>query len=173
MNLSLRTVALISGIPILLGVALASGLAWPRAMDSDIALEEAARGPVQRWVKVSVELPTSKTLFPPGEGADLANGQCLICHSAGMILRQPPLTQDEWAAEINKMRISFGAPLPADQVAALARYLRSVSSATAQARKPARASPHPTQPVEVQPKPAATAIPPSQGPRAFARLNAE
>jgi hypothetical protein len=30
---------------------------------------------------------------------------------------------DEWAAEINKMRSSFGAPIPADQVDALAHYL--------------------------------------------------
>jgi hypothetical protein len=51
--------------------------------------------PVQKWAKVSVDLPTSQTLFPPGNGADIANGECLICHSAGMVLRQPPLTQDE------------------------------------------------------------------------------
>jgi hypothetical protein len=43
------------------------------------------------------------------------------------VLRQPPLTEDEWTGEINKMRNSFGAPLPADQVAALARYLHSIN----------------------------------------------
>jgi hypothetical protein len=44
-----------------------------------------------------------------------------------MVLRQPPLTQDEWTGEINKMRNSFGAPLPADQVATLAKYLHSIN----------------------------------------------
>jgi len=43
-----------------------------------------------------------------------------------MVLAQPPLTQDEWAGEINKMRNSFGAPLPPDQVEALAKYLHSI-----------------------------------------------
>jgi hypothetical protein len=42
-------------------------------------------------------------------------------------LRQPPLTQDEWVGEINKMRNSYGAPLPADQVEALAKYLHGIN----------------------------------------------
>jgi hypothetical protein len=44
-----------------------------------------------------------------------------------MVLEQPPLTRDEWAGEINKMRDSFGAPLPADQVEALAGYLYRIA----------------------------------------------
>jgi hypothetical protein len=47
-------------------------------------------------------------------------------------LRQPPLTQDEWTVEINKMRNAFGAPLPADQVQALAQYLRSINGRRSQ-----------------------------------------
>jgi mono/diheme cytochrome c family protein len=127
MSTNLRNVALIWAVPILLGIALATGLAWPHAADSTAAVEKTATGPVQRWAKVTVDLPVSQTAFPPGNGADIANGQCLICHSAGMVLRQPPLTQDEWTGEINKMRNSFGAPLPADQVEALAKYLRSIN----------------------------------------------
>jgi mono/diheme cytochrome c family protein len=126
MSTRLRDVALIWAIPILLGIALATGLMWLRTSDSRAAVEEAATGPVQRWTKVAVDLPTSQTLFPPGNGAAIANAQCLICHSAGMVFRQPPLTQDEWAGEINKMRNSFGAPLPADQVEVLAKYLHSI-----------------------------------------------
>jgi mono/diheme cytochrome c family protein len=128
MNSSVRDIALISAIPILLGIALATGLTWPRAVDSAPAVKEAVKAPVQKWAKVSVELPASQTPFPPGDGAVIANAQCLICHSAGMVLRQPPLTQDEWVGEINKMRNSYGAPLPADQIDALAKYLRSINS---------------------------------------------
>ena len=44
-----------------------------------------------------------------------------------MVLRQPPLMQDEWVGEINKMRNAFGAPLPSGQVEALARYLYRIN----------------------------------------------
>ena len=125
--MSLRDITLISAIPVLLGIVLASGLAWPRTVDSAPAVKETVAAPVQRWVKVSVELPASQTPFPPGDGSVIANAQCLICHSAGMVLRQPPLTQDEWISEINKMRNSYGAPLPAEQVEPLALYLHSIN----------------------------------------------
>jgi mono/diheme cytochrome c family protein len=117
MSGQLRNVALIRAPAILLGIVLAIGVGRAYGGDS----------PTQPWVKLSVELPASQTFFPPGNGADIANSQCLICHSAGMVLRQPALTQDEWAGEINKMRNSFGAPLPADQVAPLAKYLRGIN----------------------------------------------
>jgi hypothetical protein len=50
-----------------------------------------------------------------------------------------------------------------------------LASATAitQTAKPDRARAEPTRPVDVQPKPAAIAIPPSHGPSALAVLNAE
>jgi mono/diheme cytochrome c family protein len=127
MNTTLRNLVLISAGPILLGITLAAGLAWPRTVNSEPAAKEAAKGPIQKWTKVSVELPVSQVSFPPGDGSVIANAYCLICHSAGMVLRQPSLTQDEWTVEINKMRNAFGAPLPADQVEALAKYLRSIN----------------------------------------------
>jgi hypothetical protein len=122
-----RNTALIRAVPVLLGIALATGLALLHSTDSTAAPAGAAGGPVRPWVKLSVELPASRIIFPPGDGADIANAQCLICHSAGMVLRQPALTQDEWTGEINKMRNSFGALLPADQVAPLAKYLHGIN----------------------------------------------
>jgi mono/diheme cytochrome c family protein len=80
----------------------------------------------RQWAIVRVELPASDETFPPGVGADIATSQCLICHSAGMVLRQPPLTKDEWRAEIMKMRSAYGAPLPDDQVDGLSEYLKSI-----------------------------------------------
>src|ERR1700688_2340505 len=127
MNASLRNSVLISAVPVLLGIALAVGLAWPRTVNSEPAAKEAIKGSVPKWVKVSVDLPASQVSFPSGNGSVIANAYCLICHSAGMVLRQPPLTQDQWTVEINKMRNAFGAPLPADQVEALAKYLRSIN----------------------------------------------
>jgi mono/diheme cytochrome c family protein len=134
MNTSLRNFVLISAVPVLLGIALATGLTWPRTVDSAPAAQEAVKGSVPKWVKVSVDLPVSQISFPPGNGSVIANAYCLICHSAGMVLRQPPLTQDEWTVEINKMRNAFGAPLPADQVEALAKYLRSINGQSLKGR---------------------------------------
>jgi nitrate reductase cytochrome c-type subunit len=75
------------------------------------------------WHKVSVTLPVSTRLFPAGEGAETANSQCLLCHSVEMVLTQPSRSEAQWKETINKMRTAYGAPLPADQVDALATYL--------------------------------------------------
>jgi cytochrome c5 len=119
----LRNGALIRPVAVVL-VALGAGLAWSHFMDAKAAAPTTA---VRAWARVSVDLPASQMTFPPGDGANIANAQCLICHSAGMVLRQPALTQDQWAGEINKMRNAFGAPLPADQVQPLSRYLYGIN----------------------------------------------
>jgi mono/diheme cytochrome c family protein len=80
-----------------------------------------------QWAIVRVELPVSDEIFPRGIGADTATSQCLICHSAGMVLRQPPLTKDEWRAEIMKMRSAYGALVADDQVDGLSEYLKSIN----------------------------------------------
>jgi mono/diheme cytochrome c family protein len=81
----------------------------------------------RQWAIVRIELPASDESFPPGVGADIASSQCQICHSAGMVLTQPPLEKDEWRAEIIKMRTAYGAPIPKDQVEGLAEYLKNIS----------------------------------------------
>ena len=75
---------------------------------------------------VQVSLPTGSA-FPPGPGSDVANAHCLICHSAGMVMRQPPLTFDDWKSEVAKMRAVYGAPLPPDSIEEIARYLVTVN----------------------------------------------
>ena len=47
--------------------------------------------------------------------------------AVGMVLRQPPLTVAEWRTEIRKMRDSFGAPIPSDQIDKLAHYLAAIN----------------------------------------------
>jgi mono/diheme cytochrome c family protein len=84
---------------------------------------EHSAAPEARWGKVVVKLPASMSRFPEGEGAEIANSQCLICHSALMVLSQPVQTSSQWRATINKMRTAYGAPLAAGQVDALAAYL--------------------------------------------------
>jgi hypothetical protein len=52
----------------------------------------------------------------------------MICHSAGMVTRQPPLSFDQWKQEVEKMRTAYGAPLPADQVETVAKYLAGINA---------------------------------------------
>jgi mono/diheme cytochrome c family protein len=78
--------------------------------------------------KISVQMPASAAVFPGGEGAVIANSQCLTCHSTGMVLTQPAQTREQWKVTINKMRTAYGAPLPAEQVDALAAYLSTLTA---------------------------------------------
>lgn len=113
-----------SAIAALLAVSAATG-GSPTAGDSPPAKLTKEAPP--KWAILSVELPVSNEIFPSGPGADVADSQCLICHSAGMVLRQPPLTKDQWRSEIQKMRSAYGALLPAEQVDALSEYLQRIN----------------------------------------------
>jgi cytochrome c5 len=73
-----------------------------------------------------VTLPESTAAFPPGPGADVANANCLACHSAGMVMNQPVMPKAAWEAEVNKMRNVFKAPVPESDVAAITDYLTSI-----------------------------------------------
>ena len=124
----LRKCAVMRTIPVALAGLLIVGAPQLQAENTGSSPEKTAKQSDAHWSKVSVELPTSLTPFPAGEGAVIANAQCLICHSAGMVLRQPARTQEQWKETINKMRSAYGAPLPAEQVDALAAYLSRLIS---------------------------------------------
>jgi cytochrome c5 len=55
---------------------------------------------------VNVKFPRSDSTFPGGRGADAINNDCLLCHSAGMVLDQAKLSRAEWQTEVDKMRDS-------------------------------------------------------------------
>ena len=107
-------------------LSLACGVALWSSARADSASGKKEVGPRQ-WAIVRVELPTGDESFPPGIGADIASSQCLICHSAAMVLTQPPLKKDEWRAEIMKMRSAYGALIPDDQVDGLSEYLKNIN----------------------------------------------
>jgi cytochrome c553 len=72
---------------------------------------------------VGVSLPHSDSTFPGGRGADAINNDCLICHSAGMVLDQASLSRAAWQNEVEKMRNDFKAPFAAEDVPAIVDYL--------------------------------------------------
>jgi hypothetical protein len=71
---------------------------------------------------VSFDFPTSDRMFP-GTDADTINNNCLACHSAGMVLNQPVLTQTAWQQEVEKMRGQYKAPVDETDVPAIVAYL--------------------------------------------------
>ena len=72
---------------------------------------------------VRIELPAETGVFKPGQGAELANGQCLVCHSVEYVTMQPISPRPFWAASVKKMRERYGAVISDDQVEPLLDYL--------------------------------------------------
>jgi sulfite dehydrogenase len=72
---------------------------------------------------VKIELPAETASFKPGPGSEIANGQCLVCHSVEYVTTQPALPRAYWSFSVKKMRDKFGAPIPEDQVDPLVNYL--------------------------------------------------
>jgi cytochrome c553 len=77
---------------------------------------------------VKVDLPDSDRMFQ-GAGADAINNNCLACHSADMVLNQPDLSKQAWAAEVNKMINAYKAPVAPEDVGAIVDYLDRVKGA--------------------------------------------
>ena len=63
--------------------------------------------------------------------AAVANTYCLMCHSAGMVLTQPPLSLAAWKAEMNKMIKSYGCPLPEADIDDLAPFIQQQNQSAA------------------------------------------
>jgi hypothetical protein len=73
---------------------------------------------------LKIGLPTETATLKPGPGAELADSQCLICHSADYITTQPrdkPLAF--WKAEVEKMKKVYGAPIADEQIDPLSEHL--------------------------------------------------
>lgn len=72
---------------------------------------------------VSIELPAETTTLKAGPGVELAQANCLICHSPDYIATQPPMPRKFWEANVKKMVDKYAAPIPPEQLTALADYL--------------------------------------------------
>jgi cytochrome c553 len=81
---------------------------------------------------IDVIFPDSDSTFPGGAGADAINNDCLICHSAGMVLDQASLSRAEWQGEVEKMRDVFKAPFAAQDIPAIVDYLANLKNVMSQ-----------------------------------------
>jgi mono/diheme cytochrome c family protein len=131
MNARVRRITFVWAVPVLLGAVAAIAGSYYLPESTAAQAERQSNIALVHFAAINLNFPTSAAGFPAGKGSDIANANCLICHSAGMALRQPPLTEDEWRSEIKKMKSSFGAPIPADQIDELAHYLGTINGRAA------------------------------------------
>ena len=78
---------------------------------------------------VKIDLPDSDRMFPDGPGSEAINNNCLACHSAGMVLNQPALSKQAWAAEVTKMINNYKAPVAPEDVGPIVEYLTALKGA--------------------------------------------
>jgi sulfite dehydrogenase len=72
---------------------------------------------------LDIKLPPETAAFKQDAGAEIANGQCLTCHSVEYVVIQPPMQRAFWKAEVQKMQQKYGAQIPEEQVEAVVDYL--------------------------------------------------
>lgn len=105
----------ISAVPkVVAWLALAALLVWLGKVRAEITRDSGG---------LKISLPPETGVFKAGPGSELANGQCLTCHSVEYVTTQPLMQRAFWAAAIKKMREKFGANIPEEQVDPLVNYL--------------------------------------------------
>src|SRR5215510_10357164 len=72
---------------------------------------------------LEIQLPPEVNAFKQDVGAEIANAQCLVCHSVEYVSTQPPMPRGLWKGSIQKMKQKYGAAIPEAQVDALSDYL--------------------------------------------------
>ena len=72
---------------------------------------------------VEIQLPPEVNAFKQDAGAEIANAQCLICHSVEYVSMQPPFLRSFWKSSVQKMQQKYGATIPDAQVESLVDYL--------------------------------------------------
>jgi mono/diheme cytochrome c family protein len=75
---------------------------------------------------VTYKLPEETAQFKPGPNLEVAQANCLGCHSPDYIQTQPrgpKFGKDFWTAEVNKMIKVYGAPIDANDIPKIVEYL--------------------------------------------------
>lgn len=82
---------------------------------------------------LKIDLPKeSAPSYRPGPNLQLVNARCLVCHSSDYAAMQPPnLPRKTWEAEVTKMKKTYGAPIPDEEIGTLADYFAKTYGAEA------------------------------------------
>jgi cytochrome c553 len=81
---------------------------------------------------VNLSFPRSDNTFPGGAAADTINNDCLICHSAGMVLDQATLSRAAWQGMVDQMHNDFKAPFAAADGPSIVDYLVNLKNVMSQ-----------------------------------------
>lgn len=74
----------------------------------------------------SIQLPEIKTELKAGEGKEVTERFCGICHSLDYITMQPKFARAQWTGVVNKMIKVMGAPIPEKDAKIIVGYLTAV-----------------------------------------------
>ncbi len=102
-------------------------------------------GAISVAAALDIQLPPETGAFKQDTGAEIANGQCLTCHSVEYVTTQPKMGNVFWKAEVVKMQQKYGAAIPDSQVDEVVAYLArnygvsTNGTATTTTQKPATA----------------------------------
>ena len=75
---------------------------------------------------ISYDLPEETATLKPGPNVELAQGNCMGCHSVDYIITQPrgpQFKKDFWQAEVTKMIKVYGAPIDDSDASKIVDYL--------------------------------------------------
>ena len=85
----------------------------------------------------TIELPFMQPDLPDAPGKSTILSACVICHSPSYITQQPAFPRKTWEAEVDKMRKTFGAPVPDALVPEIVNYLMAIRGKPDAATQPA------------------------------------
>lgn len=82
--------------------------------------------PAVKSVVVRIELPEMESPLPEAPGRDTVDIICGSCHSHRYITMQPRFSRKAWEATVDKMKKTYGAPIPDEKVKEVIDYLVAV-----------------------------------------------
>ena len=71
----------------------------------------------------TLALPEPPFELPEAPGRALVSATCMTCHSARYIANQPRFPRKTWAAEVDKMKKTYGAQVPEEKTSEIIDYL--------------------------------------------------
>ena len=86
----------------------------------------------------SISLPQQPIDLPEAPGKNLVVANCILCHSTTYITMQPAFPRKVWEANVEKMRKTFGAPVPEQYVPQIVDYLVAIRGEGQPATRPAK-----------------------------------
>jgi|HubBroStandDraft_2_1064218.scaffolds.fasta_scaffold643057_2 cytochrome c5 len=113
-------------LPVVIAAALLA-LVLRSAAAGGAPLVDASAGPS---TERSWSLPRDEPELPAGPGREAFYSVCPTCHSTRYVTDQPLFGRDAWAAEIDKMKKTYGAEVRAEDTEKILEYVLAVNAAS-------------------------------------------